>query len=126
MGVPSFDRMISMMSLLCAGTLIHCSYEKPNAAPQPRLEAVAERRLEGVGCRRWFGRVGTAALLRPWSYRLWFPSTSIPETDGTRQSAGRQVLCDLELCCHIERLGNTVPVTELPNGFGRSVLSSFR
>src|SRR5215472_12039957 len=45
---------------------------------------------------------------------------------STRQRAGRQVLCDLELCCHIERLGNTVPVTELNNGFGRSVLSSFR
>jgi len=28
-----------------------------NAAPQLRLEAEAtqERRLEGVGCRRWFG-----------------------------------------------------------------------
>ena len=24
----------------------------PNAAPQPRPEAIAERRLEGVGCRR--------------------------------------------------------------------------
>jgi hypothetical protein len=45
---------------------------------------------------------------------------------STRQTAGRQVLCDLELCRHIERLGNTVPVTELKNGFGRSVLSSFR
>jgi hypothetical protein len=26
-----------------------------NATPQPRLEAAAQRRLEGVGCRRWFG-----------------------------------------------------------------------
>src|SRR5262249_54374024 len=43
-----------------------------------------------------------------------------------RQRAGRQVLGDLELCRHIERLGHTVPVTELHNGFGWSVLSSFR
>src|SRR5207249_1747366 len=28
---------------------------EPNAAPQPRLEAAAQRRLEGVGCRRWLG-----------------------------------------------------------------------
>src|SRR6516162_6370022 len=27
----------------------------PNAAPQPRLEAGAQRTLAGVGCRRWFG-----------------------------------------------------------------------
>src|SRR5262249_10432632 len=45
---------------------------------------------------------------------------------STRQSAGRQVLGDLELCRHIERLGHTVPVTELKNGFGWSVLSSVR
>jgi hypothetical protein len=25
------------------------------AAPQPRPESVAQRRLQGVGCRRWFG-----------------------------------------------------------------------
>ncbi len=28
----------------------------PNAAPQPRLEAGAQRTLEGVGCRRLFGK----------------------------------------------------------------------
>jgi hypothetical protein len=27
----------------------------PNAAPQPRPESAAQRRLKGVGCRRWFG-----------------------------------------------------------------------
>jgi hypothetical protein len=26
-----------------------------NAAPQPRPESAAQRRLKGVGCRRWFG-----------------------------------------------------------------------
>ena len=32
----------------------------PNAAAQPRLEAAAKRRLEGVGCSRLFGAaVGT-------------------------------------------------------------------
>src|SRR5215471_16554941 len=31
------------------------SMSLPNAAPQPRPEARAERRLKGVGCRRWFG-----------------------------------------------------------------------
>jgi len=29
----------------------------PNAGPQAHLEAGAERRLEGVGCRRLFGTV---------------------------------------------------------------------
>jgi hypothetical protein len=36
----------------------------PNAAAQPRLEAGAQRTLEGVGCRRWFGEV---LACRGWS-----------------------------------------------------------
>src|SRR5262249_36408585 len=47
-----------------------------NAAPQPLPEAGArhKRTLEAVGCRRWFGRVGTAALL-PTSSRASFDDT---------------------------------------------------
>src|SRR6266540_5353837 len=30
-------------------------FYRPNAAPQPRPESAAQRRLKGVGCRRWFG-----------------------------------------------------------------------
>ena len=32
----------------------------PNATPQPGLEAGAQRTLEGVGCRRWFGKALTS------------------------------------------------------------------
>src|SRR5262249_60856273 len=45
---------------------------KPNAGPQPRPEAGAKRRLEGVGCRRWFGGG------RPVGYGEGLPSPSAP------------------------------------------------
>jgi hypothetical protein len=35
-----------------AGCFASLAELMPNAAPQPRLEAGAKRRLEGVGCRR--------------------------------------------------------------------------
>jgi len=43
--------MYTGASVLPSGTV----FMLPNAAPQPRPESAAQRRLKGVGCRRWFG-----------------------------------------------------------------------
>src|SRR5262249_48631619 len=44
--------------------------ERPNAAPQPHLEAEAQRTLEGVGCRRLFGK----------ALASWAPAPGVPRT----------------------------------------------
>src|SRR5215470_17883335 len=46
--VTKRNRLLAMVSLLQVSA-------PPNAAAQPRLEAGAERTLEGVGCSRLFG-----------------------------------------------------------------------
>src|SRR5262245_39361293 len=58
-----------------------CSLWKPNATAQPRLEAGAERTLEGVGCSRWFGADAAASkpveLAPPfWPRLLLLPTRS--------------------------------------------------
>src|SRR5262249_29854053 len=54
----------------------HSCCKRPNAAPQPLLEAEArnERTLEAVGCRRWFG----AALALDSASGLPFPRPGPP------------------------------------------------
>jgi len=44
--IPEADRLSSS-----------CVLEQPNAGPEPRLKAGAQRTLEGVGSRPWLGPV---------------------------------------------------------------------
>src|SRR5213594_2771047 len=56
----------------------------PNAAPQPRPEAAAQRRLKGVGCRRLFGQAlascGVYSQCVPHAY--WITSSARRSSDG--------------------------------------------